>query len=775
EARRLVDAALAAAPGHVPALIVSARLAAAEGAASRALELLDQALHQDPRNAEAHLVKSEVQQRLQQDADAARATLENGLRAIPGDISMRSALIAILLARGDIAAARPEVAELAKHAPGLKQTKLYQAQLAYIAKDYSGARPFAQQLLQAAPADPIALQLAGAIEYRLGALQQAESLFDRALQHRPALRLARVLLIHTYLRTAQPDKALETLQPLLSQPDPDAAVLSWAAEAQLQAGRAADARQMLARAAKLAPDDTRLQVVNAIQASQGNGEATMAVLQQLAAHTKEGIADMALVSNLLGRNEYDKALRALDAWERKAPEQPLVQVLRGRVKLALKDPAAARASFQKALMIDPGFLPAAGSLAALDVAEGKLPEGRGRFESLLKANPKNVQAMVGLSDLLAAAGESAEEATRLLNNAVSVEPTSPQLRLKLVSHLLAVGDTKAALTAAAGADSAIPDQPDLIEMLGRMQLAAGQTEQAVYTFSRLTTLRPMSPAGFLGAADAAIAKGDREGAARHLKRALEVSPQLLAAQRALIGLALADGKPALALQMAEIVKTQRPKSGIGWQLEGEVEMWRKNWGTAIPAFRSAMQRGGSAETAALQHEALRKSGDEAGASRLASEWMNAHPADAGFLFRMATWAQDRNDWTDAEAKYRHVLDLQPRNALAANNLAWALMKQSKTGAVSFAEKANRWMPNRPALMDTLAQALAAENDLDKALLLQRKAVEADPKNVALRIGLARIYLKTGDKARARDELRPLAAREDQFPERAEVAELMRLL
>ena len=46
------------------------------------------------------------------------------------------------------------------------------------------------------------------------------------------------------------------------------------------------------------------------------------------------------------------------------------------------------------------------------------------------------------------------------------------------------------------------------------------------------------------------------------------------------------------------------------------------------------------------------------------------------------------------------------NALALNNVAWLMAQQKKPGALPLAEKANKLMPDQPALMDTLAYVLA---------------------------------------------------------------------
>ena len=89
--------------------------------------------------------------------------------------------------------------------------------------------------------------------------------------------------------------------------------------------------------------------------------------------------------------------------------------------------------------------------------------------------------------------------------------------------------------------------------------------------------------------------------------------------------------------------------------------------------------------------------------------------------------------------------------------AWLLHKQGSAGALPLAEKAHALAPDQPAYIDTLAAVLADQGQVAKALPLQQRAVELQPGNPMLRLSLARLYLKSGDKAQAGKQLDQLAA------------------
>ena len=110
-----------------------------------------------------------------------------------------------------------------------------------------------------------------------------------------------------------------------------------------------------------------------------------------------------------------------------------------------------------------------------------------------------------------------------------------------------------------------------------------------------------------------------------------------------------------------------------------------------------------------------------------------------------------------------------------NNVAWLLATQRKPGAVEMAQRANVLLPERAALLDTLALAHESENQLPEAIRVQQKAVGLDPKDPMLKLRLAKLLIKHGDKSAARKELESLARLGDAFAGQTEVSALLKQL
>lgn len=129
----------------------------------------------------------------------------------------------------------------------------------------------------------------------------------------------------------------------------------------------------------------------------------------------------------------------------------------------------------------------------------------------------------------------------------------------------------------------------------------------------------------------------------------------------------------------------------------------------------------------------------------------------------------------AEKAYLSVLGIQPNDPIVLNNLAWILGHLKKPGAIAYAEKANQISPNQPAFMDTLAMLLAERKEYPRAIELQLKALELQPSNAVTRLNLAKIFIMSGDSARAKIELEALAKLGERFHGQAEVAAMLKSL
>ncbi|KQP43486.1 XrtA/PEP-CTERM system TPR-repeat protein PrsT [Pseudorhodoferax sp. Leaf274] len=770
---KALEKALAAEPQNPGALLLQARQKLATRDTDGALALLDGLIQRDGKNGDAWRLKGDILQYALNRPDDALASYRKAIEAQPNDARGYFGAVGILTRQGKLDDAEKDMATLRKVMGKHPETIYLDTQLAYAKKDFPKARQLAQDLLRAAPTNARALEIAGGIELQRNALVTAEEYLAKAVQGDGSLSMARRWLAMTYLRAGQAAKAQATLAPVINDATADPTLLSLAGEVSLMGGDAKKAEEYFARASKLDPTDGRKRTALAMsQMASGKLEAGLEQLQDIAASDTGTSADMALISTQMRRREFDKALKAIDGLEKKAQNSPAIGQLRGSALLAKNDLGGARKSFESSLAHDPNFFPSIAALATLDMAERKPEQARKRFEDLLAREPKNARAMVALAEMQAREpGDHKKRIVDLLTQAIDADATEAGPRVMLVDYLLREQDVKQAVSVAQAGLAALPDNPALLDAVGRAQIAAGDMNQGTTMLARVAALQPQSAAPLVRLADAQMLDKNTAAADQSLRRALELQPNLVDAQRRLIAVRLEQGRAADAIAIARTVQKQRPTESVGFVLEGDARMANKDAAGALVAYQSGLKAAPSSEAMVRLLTTLRSTGKGAEAERQADAWRKAQPTDIVVPMFQAEMAMGEKRMADAEKIYLEVVKKQPNNAVAYNNLAWVSSELKRDNALSYAEKANELVPNEAAFIDTWAALLADKQDYKKAIELQTKALGLQGNNPLFKLNMARIYAKAGQKTEARQLLDDLAKQGDKFAGQAEVEKL----
>lgn len=772
-AEEALATALRANAEFVPALLLKARLLAGARDFPAAAAIVDSVLGKQPTQVESLRLRADLLA-AQGQSEASMAAYRKVLEVRPGLVAAHAALVQALLRERKIEDAGKAFEAMKKAAPKHPQSLYFEAQLAILRKDFKAAREASQTLVRATPNNPAALTQSGIIDFNMRALAQAEASLSKAVQLAPGASVARRWLAMTHLAQGQVGKAIAVLEPVLARADVDGNLLMVAGQAYMQSGDAKRAEEYLARAVKAQPDDPRRRTALALtRMGRGEGEAALADLEQISASDQGTTADLALIATHLRRGEFDRALAAIDVLGKKQADKALPHDLRGRVHLARKDSAAARASFERALAIEPTYFQSIANLAALDLAEKRPGDAIARFEKLVNVDAKNVRAWLALAEIKAGNQAPADEVVALLAKAIVAGPTDPAPRSALVAYHLRAKDPKKAVAAAQEAAAAIPDRPEILDLLGRAQMAAGDHRQASATFAKMAVVAPNSAEPHLRMAEAQIADKNPTGAAQSLRKAMELRPDLLAARRGLAAIAMADGKPQDAVALARQLQQSKPDNAAGYLLEGDIHASRRAWQEASEAYRKGLKQAKSTELAVKFHAVLVAAGKPGDAGAFATMWLKEQPRDDAFRMHLGDSAIARKEYAQAVSQYRTVLNSRPEDAVVLNNLAWALGRLKDPSALATAEKALSLAPSQPAIMDTVAVIAAEKGELARSLELFAKALQAAPEAHSVRLNFARALVQAGKRSEAKKELDELARLGDKFAQHAEVAQLLK--
>jgi len=774
-AKAAFEAALTALPEYGPALIGQARMKAGNRDLPGALSLLGQALEKSPKLYDAWQLKGDILY-AQGDVKGSSEAYRKVLDVKPDHLPAHSSLIGRFLEAGSFDDAGKQLEAMKKVAPNHPQTSYLQAQLFYRQKNYKAAQESIQQHLKGVPDSTLGLQLAGAIEYQLQSFSMAETHLLKVLPRTPANGLARRMLIASYLRSGQPVKALDVLQPVLDKIEKDSNMLALAGEVFMQNGNVEKAGIYFAKAAALDPEHSGKRTSLALTyLAKGENETAYRELEQVASVDTGVNADLALIAAQLKGRKFDQALNSIAAMEKKQPENPLAQHLRGTALMGKGDMAAARKSFELALVKNPAYFMAAASLANLDLADKKPEDAKKRFEAVLAKDPKNVQALLALAELHAKAGGKVDEVAALIGKAVAANPAEPKSRLALIGLYLSAREIKRAVAAAQDALGVLPDRPEILDAAGRAQQAAEDFNQALATYGKLAALTPNSPLPYIRMAEIQAAAKNRDAAMQSLRKALSVKADSIEAQRGIMMLDLDAGRPAEALAMARQIQKQRPREAVGYILEGDVHALKKSWNEAAATYRTGIKQSGATELAVKLHAVLAAGGGAGEADRFAESWLKEHAKDGQFRLYLAEAASARKDYASASKHYRVLLDAQPNNPGVLNNLAWVSAQNKDPKAIEYAEKAYQLAPDQAAIADTLGGLLIEKGDTARGLELLQKAVSLAPQSAVIRFNFAKALVKSGKKDEAKKQLDDLARLGDKFPAQDEVATLLKSL
>lgn len=766
EADAAVKAALAVSPNHLGARLLEVRRLAGQKDVSGALALLDKVIESAPADSEARQLRGELLLVTGQE-DAAMAAFREAIDRNPNNGAAHTSLIWLLMGRKDLAAVESQLQVLRKVAPQSLEAIFFTASLAFEKGDVKTAYETVQPLVRNLPDDPMVLQLAGAIELSKGQLMQAQTHLARALQVAPDRPRTRLLLGQVYVKSGEPTKAIKALQPLVEAAAPPREALVLMAQAYRVGGESAKSEQLFKQAAALDEKDARSRTALALaQMAKGQTEQGFEALRTISSSDPGVAADLALINGHLRRQEYDGAFKAIEQLERKQPKSPLGPYLRGRAELQRGKAKEARAAFENALRLDPTHFPSIATLASLDVGDDKFDQARQRLEAFVKARPGDPQGALLLSSLRAKSGAGPAEVQDALVQAIKANPSEVVPRVALINAMLERKDFKGGIAAAQEGLNVLPDNPELLDALGRAQFLSGDQNQAITTFTRLASLQPASAQPYLRLADVHRVRKDLPAARAALRKALDIKPDSVEARQGLMALELGVGNRKEALAAARALQRQPANMAAGFALEGDLEWSGKNWAAAAGAYRQSLAKQPSVDVAIKLHSALLRAGQADAAAKLESQWTSAP-----FVFYLGDLALKKGQYELARQRFTTVVQAKPDNAAALNNLAWLLNRENKPGALEMAQKAVKLAPQEPAFLDTLAEIHASKRDFAKALQIQLSAVDAAPDVPLYRLHLASYYLSSNDKAKARVELDRLAALGDKFSGQAEVKAL----
>jgi putative PEP-CTERM system TPR-repeat lipoprotein len=755
EAKDSFDRALKNKADFPDALIGLARHALTQKDVDAAMRFVERAITTNPNYPNAWLFKGDLL-RAQGKVEPALATYDEVLKIKPGDSRAHISKAGLEINAKKFDAAKASIDAARKSASGDLTVIYIQALLDYSQGKYAAAWESLQQVLRAAPEHMPSLLLAGAVQHNLGSTQQAEHHLKKYLEQNPRDLFATRLLAASLLNNGDTQRAINILMSALKDAPQDVHLLSLAGESYMKIKDYRKATEYFEKASALAPQTPMIRTALGMsRLAQGENARAMADLEVATnLEPKTSQASFLLVMTHMRLNEYDKALKAVNVLQNAEPDNPLVHNLKGGVYLGKKDIASARASFQKALSLQPNYFQAVLNLMQLDVLEKKPDTAKKRLEAFLEIDKKNTDVMTALARLADSQGRK-EEATGWLERASNEKPEELGPGMQLASHYLKTGEKRKALSLAQKLNTSHPNNADVLDLLAQAELANDNNTAALQNYNKIAALVPTSALAQFRIASIHLRMQNETAAVSALRAAISLKPDYVDAQVALAVLEARKGNHEQALAVARQIQKQAGKSPTGYELEGDLLMAQKKPALAVKAYEQALGTSKSGPRIIKLHDSLKQAGREKEANARVAQWLKQNPSDTSTRMHFATANLLNQQNKAAIEEFQAILQQDPKNVAALNNIALAYQQEKDPRALEYAEKAYQLDANSPSIMDTLGWILVDQGNTNRGLPLLQKAASLTPASPDVRYHLAAALNKAGDKVAARKELTQL--------------------
>jgi len=746
QARATLDEVLAIDDGSVPAWLRSGAMSLATGESERAEREFERA------------------EELARKASAAVGEAE----ALRGLVEAR-------LARADEAGASAALARLDAVAPGDLRTRYLKGRMAYVRQDWAAAQDHLQAVLSAMPEFRPAQMLLGAVQLNRGNLAQADMYLSAVVEAAPGNAEARRLLAETRIQQNKADEASTLLAPLLGEGGQDDRSLGMAARASIAAGDYEAATGLLERRLAQDPGNASLKLdLAAAYLAAGRIEEARELLADGGGNPDEFRRAVLGVLSFAQGGDFESAIAAARKLVEEHPADSRLRNLLGGLYLAVGESSAAELHFRRVAQEAPDNRLARVYLGRIESARGNYPDARAHFESILERNPEDTEILTALGIAATAAGND-DEAVEWLERARASSSTSVAPRVLLARRHVAREDFSEAEAVAREAVAIDDGSADAHAALGAALEASGDMPAALESYREAASLDRDRPAYALNLARAQLKAGARDEATGTLSSVGYSERRDLPSSLQLAILTAGAGDSGTAMEIGEDLVRRFPDSELPHILLGELMMREGRHADGAAQFDRALDKRMSLRIAGRAFS-YRKRHDITPVARPLERFLEQEPGNPTARLALAQHLQDEGSSQAAADAYLAVLQGDPDNFMALNNLAWLYFTLGDGRAEELARRAYEIAPDNGSVADTLGWILVNNGAVDEGLELLRRADElTNGQSAAIRYHLAAALVESGQRDDARNVLTQLLSKEDRFDEREDAEALLKRL
>ncbi|XOV86667.1 MAG: tetratricopeptide repeat protein [Pseudomonadota bacterium] len=714
KARASFDAALLLDPGNLDARLGLVSILAARGDLVTAEDRLEEILEVAPDKVNALLLLNAIyiaQGRLQDAEDSLTRTVS----ALPNsDIftyeraGVLRSLISLLARQGRSGEALVYQQALEEAFPNAQENNEKYAQALSDIRNgqYESAEKLLQDLYSQSPGHETGGALLGILNFLRGRDEDAQRYFSEAVDIETArLPLLKAIAMNLY-RLNQPEKVVETLEGRIASTS-DTQILAVYGVAAIAANQASKGEAALRKAIDLDPANVRLRLVLAQylrQAQPPRMEETLTLLtdgEKLAPESVE--LKVAILEQLTIMGRQQTAETYLADWLASGKSRLEATLTAGAYRLSRDELDQASTHYRTAIELAPDSEVAKSGLAEVLVRQARHESAREIYRELIQANKDNRTALFGMLNAWALDGDIGagiaevekltadseiaalvisrfltrtnrlDEADKFVTklaradeDSVATKRLTAEIGLRRAQIAIAQKDYERARTSAFSALAVYPLNRELLRMLAKIELEAGQLKEAEKVLDVIRNNHPNSLLVPELSGDLALARGDLQTAVDFYEVVWESAPDDGLAARMVTALRnLGDLERAASL-IAEW-RERRPSSALAAILD--VELFPRNYDRGIQIYQ---------------------------------QYLDSNRDNAAILNNLAWLYLEKGVPKLGLDAAERAFELFPDNGSVLDTYGWLLYNTGDTGrAVSLLERASRLMPEDKTIQERL--------------------------------------------------------------------------
>ena len=638
----------------------------------------------------------------------------------------------------------------------------------------------------------------------------AEKQASTILEYEPGNRKAKEMLAQALFQNGKKTEAVAIMDELITDQKPLEATIINAVQMYMATDRMEDALSLLSRGSSLYPDSSKIRFLasdvyvfkddignartwaeDAYRAEKDNIDAGIALARFYAAHRMDDLfksllaelktnfpddpSPYLLESGIMQqKGNIDDAL-ALAQTARKIEDTTTTKTVIAQLLLEKEDAAAAEKVLVEALEIDPGAISARILLSRIYLRQENPRKTLDTLDALIKSIPQRPDVAVPTAQAHIMEG-NVSKARDLVEKSLQEYQNNAALHGIMAKIEFLEGKFKEALAQVNILAEHSAVTPDTLYIGALSAMRTSQAAQAALFVDSLEKTSPESWQALHARSLLALSSGEKKSAYQYAEKALalfpekvqaltlftSIAPSVITRQETLVKVRAACEKHDSSychMIIARLLETSGDVEGALSEMKRATRLEPEDT-SLYHALAQFYARNNMMQKAIDEYEAL----------------VNASPGDLRAATMLGLLNQNQGRISDAKKVYTYILERDPKNALAANNLSWILVQSGKPAdlneALRLAQIAKDKFPEDARIADTLGYVFLKKGLVENALAQFQLAAEKLPEEPAINYHMALALVELSRNPEAREYVEKALDSETPFDEREAAQELM---